>query len=125
MGGIMSATDICFPYVTNDMISFRKFFPPGETVIFDGQDYVCEDCDYGVDPASHGQPLHSMFSLFLSCIKSFIQRRLKIYSCVFRNIPGQCIHENHALTSRVKIEQIWQINFFVYHGRLNQSPQNF
>ncbi|CAB4017780.1 actin-binding LIM 1 isoform X21, partial [Paramuricea clavata] len=34
-----------------------KFFPPGETVIFDGQDYVCEDCDYGVDPSSR-QPLH-------------------------------------------------------------------
>ena len=36
----------------------KKFFPPGETVVFDGQDYVCEDCEYGVDPASHGQPLH-------------------------------------------------------------------
>lgn len=42
---------------------FRKFFPPGETVIFDGQDYVCEDCDYGVDPSSR-QPLHSMSFFF-------------------------------------------------------------
>ena len=47
------------------VLSFRKFFPPGETVIFDGQDYVCEDCDYGADPASR-QPLHSMFLLYLS-----------------------------------------------------------
>lgn len=35
----------------------KKFFPPGENVIFDGQDYVCEDCDMGNDPLSQ-QPLH-------------------------------------------------------------------
>ena len=55
--------------LNKDIFNLRKFFPPGENVVFDGQDYMCEDCDASGDPSQ--LPLHSKFYFAMSTLFFF------------------------------------------------------